>query len=215
MDFANGHIYHVFNRGNYSQTLFFSSGDYLLFLSKIEEYIKPHASVLSWCLMPNHFDLMIRVESERLERFAPPKASGKRPKSSNTPIISNLNYSVASMLRTYTQAVNSEDHKQGSLFHQPTKALCLSDPRFDVAYFRNHFGNIGNDTLQEKDYPFVCFQYMHQIPVKGKLVENPEDWEFSSYHDYFSERKGTLVNRQLAKELGLLSKAGIENLNTH
>jgi putative transposase len=100
------------------------------------------------------------------------------------------------------------------LFHQPTKALCLSDPQFELVYFRNHFGNIGNDPLLEKDYPSVCFQYIYHIPVKGKLVEKPDDWEFSSYRDYFSGREGALLNRELAKELGLLSKAGIVNLNT-
>jgi putative transposase len=63
---------------------------------------------------------------------------------------------------------------------------------------------MGNAPLQEKNYPSVCFQYIHHMPVHGKLVENPEDWEFSSYRDYFSDREGTLVNRGLANELGLL-----------
>lgn len=213
MDFANGQIYHVFNRGNYSQTIFYSSGDYHYFLSKMEEYIKPHASVLAWCLMPNHFDLMVRVENERLERDIPSKALRKRYKSSiRPPKISTLNNSIASLLRTYTRAINTEDQRRGTLFHQPTKAVCLSNPEYDNVYFRNHFGMIGKATLQEKNYPSVCFQYIHHIPVRGKLVENPEDWEFSSYRDYFSDRGGTFVNRDLANELGL--KRGTENLIT-
>ena len=204
MNFANGQIYHVFNRGNNSQTIFFSVENYHYFLSKIEEYIKPHASILAWCLMPNHFHLMIKVESDRLERAIPQKASRKRHKSLPiAPKYSTLNISIATLLRIYTRAVNRENEKRGPLFHQPTKALSLSDPQFDKAYFQNHFGIIGNDPLLEKDYPSVCFKYIHYNPVMGKLVENPEDWEFSSYCDYFQGREGTLVNRELAEELGL------------
>lgn len=108
------------------------------------------------------------------------------------------------MLRIYTRAVNREDEKRGPLFHQPTKAICLSEPDFDLAYFRNHFGIIGKAPIQEKDYLSICFDYIHSNPVTGKLVENPGDWEFSSFSDYFFGREGTLVNRELAEDLGLL-----------
>jgi putative transposase len=61
MDFVNGQIYHVFNRGNNSQTVFYNRENYLFFLDKIRKSILPHADVLAWCLMPNHFHLMISV----------------------------------------------------------------------------------------------------------------------------------------------------------
>lgn len=204
MNFVNGQIYHVFNRGNKSQTLFFSPENYHYFLSKIEEYIKPHASILAWCLMPSHFHCLIKVENEHLERAAPVKIPRKGGKSSLTaPSYHTLNHSIASMLRIYTRKVNQEDEKRGPLFHQPTKALCLSDPQFDNDYFRNHFGYMDNEPLLVKDYPSLCFQFIHSNPVTGKLVENPEDWEFSSYRDYFLAREGDLVNRALAQELAL------------
>ena len=59
MEFEDGQIYHVFNRGNNSQTVFFSNENYQNFLDKMEEYIKPFASILAWCLMPNHFHLAL------------------------------------------------------------------------------------------------------------------------------------------------------------
>jgi putative transposase len=204
MDFVNGQIYHVYNRGNKSQTLFFTPENYQFFLAKIEETIKPYASILAWCLMPNHFHWLIKVENERLERAAPRKTSPKGPKSSPvSPTYSTLNHSVAILLRVYTRMVNKEDEKTGPLFHQPTRALCLSDPQFEPDYFRNHFGIMDNDPLREEDYPSLCFQYIHSNPVTGKLVENPEDWEFSSYRDYFCGREGTLVNKALAEELAI------------
>ncbi|MFQ5825509.1 MAG: transposase [bacterium] len=35
-------------------------------------------------------------------------------------------------------------------------------------------------------------RYLHINPVRAKLVERPEEWEFSSYRDYLGLRKGTL-----------------------
>lgn len=93
----------------------------------------------------------------------------------------------------------------GSLFQNRTKALCLTETQgVSPAYFQTHFGMMGNIDFPESNYLNVCFDYIHLNPVNGKLVNNPEDWEFSSYRDYYSGRKGKLVNRALAKELGLI-----------
>ena len=67
MEFSNGQIYHVYNRGNNSQTVFFSRENYLFFLEKVRKYLSPHADILAWCLMPNHFHLMISVSFVEVE----------------------------------------------------------------------------------------------------------------------------------------------------
>jgi putative transposase len=206
MEFENGQIYHVFNRGNNSQTVFFSNENYQNFIDKMEEYIKPFARILAWCLMPNHFHILLKVENAELDWGPDSLARNKWPGTAiSTKALRSLNKSIAIMLRLYTRHVNSEDEKQGPLFHQRTKALCLSKPEFAPAYFQNHFGLIGKMPPKEKDYPSICFNYIHFNPVTGKQVERPEDWEFSSYRDYFSGREGRLVDKELAKELKLFS----------
>jgi len=64
MVLKEGNIYHVFNQGNNRENIFFSRENYLYFLSKINIYIKPHADILAWCLMPNHFHLMLYIHSD-------------------------------------------------------------------------------------------------------------------------------------------------------
>lgn len=67
MQFSSNEIYHIFNRGNNSQRIFFNRENYLFFLKKIKTYISSYADILAWCLMPNHFHLMVyinRVETE-------------------------------------------------------------------------------------------------------------------------------------------------------
>ncbi|MGQ7871236.1 hypothetical protein [Sunxiuqinia sp. sy24] len=69
VEFEAGHIYHVFNRGNNSQRLFFTRGNYLFFIEKIRTYVLPHADVLAWCLMPTHFHLMVHVNDLHMEHI--------------------------------------------------------------------------------------------------------------------------------------------------
>ena len=69
MEFEAGHIFHVFNRGNNSQRLFFTRDNYLFFIEKIRTHVLPHADLLAWCLMPTHFHLMVHVNDLHMERI--------------------------------------------------------------------------------------------------------------------------------------------------
>jgi putative transposase len=208
MNFAEGHVYHVYNRGNNLKTVFFNRENYLFFLEKIRTHILPHADVLAWCLMPNHFHLMISVSCVEISEQVTPNGSEgftlsetlTKPTKKRT-----LNDSIGIMLRSYSRAIQKQQKLTGSLFQKETKALCLTESQvISPAYFNTHFGMMGNLDTSETNYLNVCFDYIHQNPVSGKLVANPEDWEFSSYRDYYCGRKGKLVNRELANELGVI-----------
>ncbi|MBW8333668.1 MAG: hypothetical protein K0M40_16710 [Prolixibacteraceae bacterium] len=201
MDFTNGHIYHVFNRSNNSQIIFPNRDKYLFFLAKINEFIKPHAQILAWCLMPTHFHLMIDVNNYTIQTLNDPSKE-VLPLNQNFKY-RTLNDSIAIMLRSYTRTINLKYKRHGSLFQQHTKAICLTVPQFAPSYFQSQFGTIGNISMPEKEYPNVCFNYIHLNPVNDRLVKSPEDWEFSSYRDYFCGRNGKLVNKELAREIGL------------
>ena len=58
--------------------------------------------------------------------------------------------------------------------------------------------------IPEYQYPQVCFNYIHQNPVKARLVAKAEDWEFSSYVDLAGIRAGNFVNRERVEKLGLI-----------
>ena len=63
MYFESGGIYHIYNQGNNRQVIFYNRKNYLFFLRKIRTHILPFADILAWCLMPNHFHLMVEVKS--------------------------------------------------------------------------------------------------------------------------------------------------------
>ena len=85
---------------------------------------------------------------------------------------------IGTLLSSYTQAINRQEDRTGSLFQKKTQAK-----RLDVS----------------EGYPFICFQYIHQNPMKAGLVDKIDDWHYSSFKDYAGLRKGTLCNLALAK----------------
>ncbi len=211
MQFEPNNIYHIYNRGNNSQRIFFTRDNYLFFLKKLQTYISPFADILAWCLMPNHFHLMVYVKqickSEQVSHSH--QLSGH---SSSEPVnVSHqftkersINDSISILLRSYTRAINKQESRTGSLFQHRTKAICLSDTSgVTPAQFQTNYGTIINVDDPDKAYPQSCFNYIHMNPVNAGLSNNPINWEFSSYPDYFGVRNGKLINRERANEFGL------------
>jgi len=170
MEFSLHHLYHIYNRGNNKQLLFFSDANYIYFLQKVRKHIQPVCNILNYCLMPNHFHFLVYAD----ERTIAPKKPGELSKNA-------LSEGFRNLLSSYTQAINEQNKRCGSLFQQNTKSKCLSEG--------SHI------------YAATCFHYIHQNPWKAKLVSKMENWKYSSFNDFAGFRNGTLCNKQLALEL--------------
>ncbi|GAB1417503.1 hypothetical protein MASR2M12_02680 [Bacteroidales bacterium] len=230
MLFEEGHIYHVYNQGNNRQQIFFERENYLFFLRKMRVYLLPYCNIIAYCLMPNHFHWLIEVKavdithpmtpSHRMSNGATTlpaatpthRMTPSHPMSSKT--MSNkmsdgiksrsLNDSIAIMLRSYTRAINVNQKRTGSLFRTKTKSECVSKTEgITPSFYNTQLGTVINIPNPEFEYPQICFDYIHLNPVKAKLVEKAEDWEFSSYPDYRGIRNGTLINRDCGANYGI------------
>lgn len=203
MHFESGGIYHIYNQGNNRQTIFYNRENYLFFLRKIKSHIQPYGNILAWCLMPNHFHLMMEVDSVAIDVTSP--GVGETLSHPDTMIRTRtLNDSIGILLRSYTRALNIQEHRTGSLFREETKAICLNEINGISADWVISFAvTFMNVQIPEYQYPQVCFNYIHANPVKAGLVKMPEDWEFSSYADLKGLRNGELVNRNRVAQLGL------------
>ncbi len=63
--FAEGEYYHLYNRGALRQTLFYSPNKYHMYLALVQHYASEFGiTIISICLMPNHFHILIRVERD-------------------------------------------------------------------------------------------------------------------------------------------------------
>lgn len=162
-------LYHFYNQGNNKASVFYARENYLYFLSKVRKFIRPHCEILAYCLMPNHFHFLIYTTPDSVETVKHGSLN-----------LTKLNNGFRLVLSSYSQAINKQLKRTGSLFRQRTKSKLL-----------NH-----------KDYyPLVCFQYIHQNPLRADIVSKLEDWEFSSFREYASFRNGSLINKKLCVNL--------------
>ena len=171
-------IYHVYNRSN--QLLYHNRDNYIYFLKLIRKHILPYSEILAYCLMPNHFHLLLMPNEKGIE-FSTLKFKEE---------MQLLPKSIGTMLSSFVQAINHQQNTKGSLFAHKTKAKMLNDTK--------------------SDYILNCFMYIHQNPKQADLVNRIEDWEFSSYPDYIGKRNGNLINKQLALEIMNLDINDIE-----
>jgi len=206
MEFIKGELFHIYNRGNNSDKVFYSRRNYLFFIEKMNTYISPYADILAWCLMPNHFHFMVSVNEVELmlpnglnhvEIIDPLTGTERVGIKTRT-----FNQSIGIMLRSYTNAIHNQEGRTGALFQEETKAIILTDNiSYIPSYFPSAFGAIIT-AYQDDDMSYAerCFHYIHQNPVSSHMVKKAEDWEFSSYRDYAGLRNGKLVNKEKGME---------------
>ena len=62
--FEEGKFYHVYNRSVDKQPMFKSADNYRFFLKKLNNYITEVLDVYAYCLLGNHFHLLVKVKED-------------------------------------------------------------------------------------------------------------------------------------------------------
>jgi putative transposase len=55
--------YHIFNRGNEKRRIYFEKDNYIYFLKKYAEYTSGYFDTYTYCLLDNHFHLLVKPKS--------------------------------------------------------------------------------------------------------------------------------------------------------
>ena len=61
LTFCPGEYYHFYNRGVNRGVIYFDDDNYAYFLGNIQRYLVPVANIGAYCLMPNHYHLLVVV----------------------------------------------------------------------------------------------------------------------------------------------------------
>lgn len=136
-------LYHVYNRGNNRQKIFFNRDNYVFFLKKAKLSVFSLCDLFSYCLMPNHFHFLVHIP----EKF------------DNVEFSNNLRV----CLKSYARAINNQEHCSGSLFQQHTKLKCLTDDSANADYPLICFNYIHQNPIVSKlvskmeDWEFSSF----------------------------------------------------------
>jgi putative transposase len=163
--------YHIFNHANGFENIFRIEGNFNYFLEKYRLYISPIAETYAYCLMPNHFHLVLRIRKrETIEALIRNNSNNISKVSNFGNVVTTINDSeiekylskqFANLFSSYTQSFNKVYHRMGSLFIKNFKRKPISD--------KTHF-------LNE-------IVYTHRNPIHHGFCEKYEDWEYCSYHE--------------------------------
>jgi putative transposase len=156
-----GKYYHIYNRGNNSIDIFFDNESYYHFLRLYDKYISPIAETFAWCLLKNHFHVLVYIKSDSEIEFSKLEYS-----TVETPKIVDASKQFGHLFNAYTQSINKKFNRTGSLFEKPFERKLVSSEK----YFQN-----------------LIF-YIHNNPVIHRFTDKIQDYPWSSYETIISEK---------------------------
>jgi putative transposase len=149
--FAQGQYYHIFNRGAGKEQIFFNEGNYEYFLLLVKRYYQKYgATIIAYCLMPNHYHFLLRQETdEPLSKF------------------------MQVLFNAYAQALNIQQERMGTLFEGRFKHKCVDKWEYLVTLCRYIHRNPVKARLVTYPEDWVYSNYRDWIGLRdGALVDN-------------------------------------------
>lgn len=170
-DLIPGNSYHIYNKAIGKDKLFTSDNDYYYFLQKLSRYILPVADIISYCLVPNHFHLLINIKEFESLR------NNMSSKYSETPNV-YLSQVFSNFFNSYTKSFNKAHRRVGRLFLYSFRRILVEDD----------------------DYLIYLINYIHRNPIHHGISKSFTEWKYSSYQAIISKNE-TNVNRNIVLAL--------------
>jgi REP element-mobilizing transposase RayT len=170
-----GAIYHLFSRAVGKEKLFLEQRNYHFFLNKLQQHTGKVANVMAYCLLPNHFHLVVQIKNteEIIQVYNQMKT---RPFDGSLDMLSDFTMErFSNLLNSYAKSFNKIYKRRGALF---------------MDYMRRN--------LAEDDYLTRTFiLYTHRNALHHGLVNDMGEWMFDSYNILLGNTE-TWIRRDLA-----------------
>ncbi len=141
-----GGVFHIFNRGNNRENLFREERNYPYFIGLIEKHLSPIAEIYAFCLMKNHYHLLLRLHDE--DRF-PEK------------YLKNPSKPFSNLFNAYAKACNKAYGRTGSLFEEHPRRKRIEDEAFLVNAVKYiHLNPVEHGFVHDiNDYPWSSYPH--------------------------------------------------------
>ncbi len=185
-NFNPDNIYHVFNRGNNKENMFFEQKNYYYFLNLIEKYLLQISDIYCFCLLKNHFHILLKIKNEN---EIPEKYKSK------------IYLPFSHLFNAYTKSINKAYNRTGSLFQEHLHKNIVLDEEYLlqlVAYI--HLNPVKHKfTDNYKNYQFSSYKdYKNNTKtfVKKQIVldlfKDFDNFEF--WHDLNKIKYEEIIN---------------------
>ncbi|MEQ8881383.1 MAG: transposase [Cyclobacteriaceae bacterium] len=182
MRLSSGKVYHIYNRGINRQKIFFEDRNYDFFLRRFKRYVFGHVGLLTYCLMPNHFHLLIRVNEFEFKEDV---------------LLTGVEKAFKNFFISYSKSINQAYNRTGALLQYKFKRKEVNDDDYLSWLIYYIHANPVKSGLTKSLEDWQYSSYNEILCNKSKLVQSQE------VLDWFGGEKGFIDfhQRNLTNEL--------------
>jgi len=163
-----GGFYHIYNRSVNREQIFYREEEYTSFLRKISKYLLPYMDIYAFCLIPNHFHIIVQVLHSNETTKA--HLEKEKTKAADKLLLGEITIEVfledqfRRMFSAYALSFNFQHQRNGAVFQKRVKRVALAtEPRLLNAIL-----------------------YTHHNCIHHNLTKNYGEWKYSSYNAILS-----------------------------
>ena len=164
--------YHIFNRGNNHELLFYKEFNYSYFLKKYDKYLSEHVSTFAYCLMPNHFHLLIKTKTDSVSK------------------------QLRKLFQSYALSINKQENRTGSFFTKPFRRIAIEDDEYlKWLMFYIHYNPEKHKFSGDfRNYKYSSYQSLINDKETNLSRKELFEWfggreEFIEFHNFHHEEK--------------------------
>lgn len=188
-----GQTYHIYNHANGMENIFREEENYRFFLQQYVKYLGEVVDTYAYCLMPNHFHLLVGVKKEDQLKLTFPKFET---------LEKLVSKQLANFFSSYTQSFNKVYERRGSLFIKNFKRTPILDERqWQETFLYIHLNPVKHGFV--KDHTAWKWSSWHAYQNPGKTSALDRKYYLNFFDDWnhvqnaMEMKKEWLMNKDL------------------
>jgi len=171
-----GYFYHIFTKSIEGYKIFRSDKDYERIVELMEYYMysNPHIKYSIYKRLKDKHKIL--EELKRKRRLVDIVAYCIMPTHLHFVLVQLVDMGISiymkNLLNSYTRYFNINNNRKGPLWQ----------------------GRFKNVSVKNDEYLLHLTRYIHLNPTSAGLVDNPEDWKYSSYDEYLGKNEEGVCN---------------------
>ena len=154
-----GEYYHLYNRGNNRGPIFFERDNYLFFLRRVGEYLRPVLEIVAYCLMPTHYHLLVGLR--------------RTSEVSAAEVSTDVSEAMQRLSVSYTKAMNKRYDRVGTLFQGGYRCKHIGENEYLVHLSRYIHLNPVIDGLVQRPEEWEFSSYLEYVGLRKGTLPRP------------------------------------------
>lgn len=177
------HFFHIYNCGNNKENIFKEEKNYGYFLKLISKHIIPVAEIYAYCLLKNHFHLIVKTKNAITDK--------------------TISQAFSNLFNAYSKAINKTYNRSGSLFRDRFSRKIIQDKsylkqlilyvhlnpehhgftaNFETYRHSSYFSIIAeNPTFIERNSVVALFEDIENFKYAHRLRKTEKEEKFKEY----------------------------------